>query len=88
MKSINEHESELWIQFKNELCNQNVGNWLYNGLTVKNKPRDLGYYIGYKIVESFYNQAKNKKQAVVDIIEMDDPVRFLELSKYDQKPKN
>jgi hypothetical protein len=81
------HESELWIQFKNELCNQNIGNWLYNGSTVKNKPRDLGYYIGYKIAESYYNNAQDKRQAIIDIIEMDNPIRFLELSRYDLKLK-
>jgi hypothetical protein len=82
------HEGELWIQFKNELCNQNIGNWLYNGSRTKNKPPDLGYYIGYKIVESYYNDAKDKKRAIVDIIEMDDPINFLQFSKYDQKSKN
>jgi hypothetical protein len=83
-----QHEGELWTQFKNELCNQNIGNWLYNGYAVKDKPADLGYYIGYKIAESYYNNAKDKKQAIIDIIEMEDPIRFLELSKYDQKPKS
>jgi uncharacterized protein YjaZ len=82
-----QHESELWIQFKNELCNQNIGNWLYNGSSVKNKPRDLGYYIGYKIAESYYNNAKDKRKAIINIIEMDDPIKFLELSRYDLKFK-
>ncbi len=82
------NENSLWIEFKNELCNRYIGNWLYNGSTVKNKPRDLGYYIGYKIVESYYNNTSDKKQAIIEIIEMDDAIRFLELSKYDQKPKN
>ena len=82
------NENRLWNEFKNELCNQYIGNWLYNGAAVKNKPRDLGYYIGYKIVESYYNNTKNKKQAIIDIIEMDDAIRFLELSRYDQKQKN
>jgi hypothetical protein len=82
-----QHESELWTQFKNELCNENIGNWLYNGITVKDKPADLGYYIGYKIAESYYDNAPDKKQAIVDIIEMDNPIQFLEKSKYDQKPK-
>ncbi|HTE27746.1 gliding motility protein GldB-related protein [Flavitalea sp.] len=82
------HEAELWSQFKNELCNQNIGNWLYNGSRSKNKPSDLGYYIGYKIVESYYNDAKIKSQAIIDIIELDDPIGFLKLSRYDQKQKN
>jgi hypothetical protein len=82
-----QHENELWIQFKNELCNENIGNWLYNGYAAKDKPADLGYYIGYKIAESYYNNAADKKQAIVDIIEMDNAIQFLEKSKYDQKPK-
>jgi uncharacterized protein YjaZ len=83
-----QHEGELWTQFKNELCNENIGNWLYNGNVVKDKPRDLGYYIGYKIAESYYDNAPDKKQAIVDIIEMDNAIEFLEKSKYDQKPKS
>lgn len=81
------HEKELWTAFKNELCNENIKNWLYNYSTVKDKPADLGYYIGYKIAKEYYNNAPDKKQAVIDIIEMKDPIKFLQLSKYDQKEK-
>jgi flavodoxin len=82
------NERRLWDEFKNELCNQNIGNWLYNGSSVKGKPADLGYYVGYKIVEAYYKNAIDKKQAIVDIIEMVNPIQFLEQSKYDQKQKN
>jgi len=81
------NENKLWTEFKNELCNQNIGNWLYNGFSVKDRPGDLGYYVGYKIVEEYYKNATDKKQAIVEIIEMVNPIRFLELSKYDQKRK-
>lgn len=79
------NEKQLWTTLKNELCNENTGNWLYNYSTVKDKPADLGYYIGYKIAEEYYKNAVDKKQAVVDIIEMTDPIKFLALSNYDQK---
>jgi hypothetical protein len=69
------------------LCNQNIGNWLYNGLSVKDKPGDLGYFIGYEISEEYYKNSTDKKQAIVEIIGMSDPVRFLELSRYGQKAK-
>ncbi|HYH16627.1 MAG TPA: DUF2268 domain-containing putative Zn-dependent protease [Flavisolibacter sp.] len=82
------HEKELWQALKNELCNTSVSNWLYNGRTVKDKPADLGYYMGYKIAQAYYKNAADKKQAIIDIIEMNNPIRFLELSKYDQQPKN
>ena len=60
---------------------------MYNYSTVKDKPADLGYYIGYKIAEEYYKNAADKKQAVTDIIEMNDPITFLQKSKYDQKLK-
>jgi len=81
------HEKELWKEFKNELCNESINNWLYNYNTVKDKPADLGYYIGYKIAKEYYENATDKKQAVIDIIEMKDPIKFLQISKYDQKEK-
>lgn len=81
----NKHEKELWQQFKNELCNQNSGNWLYNYDSVKDKPGDLGYYMGYKIAQSYYEHAADKKQAVADIVEMNNPLLFLQASEYDKK---
>ena len=81
------NENKLWTEFKNELCNQNIGNWLYNGYSVKDKPADLGYFIGYEIAKEYYKNASDKKQAIVDIVGMPDPIHFLELSKYDQKIK-
>jgi hypothetical protein len=81
------HEKELWQSLKNELCSANYNNWLYNGSSVKDKPSDLGYYMGYKIAQEYYKNATDKKQAIIDIIEMNNSLRFLELSKYDQKPK-
>ena len=81
------NENRLWREFKNELCNQNIGNWLYNGYSVKDKPADLGYFVGYEIAKEYYKNTSDKKQAIVDIIGMSDPIHFLELSKYDQKIK-
>jgi hypothetical protein len=81
----NAHEKELWQTFKSQLCTQKTGDWLYNMSSVKDKPSDLGYYIGYKIAQSYYNNAVDKKQAVIDIIEMKNPLQFLEKSGYDKK---
>ena len=33
-------------------------NWLYQGNQAKDRPADLGYYMGYKITESYYKNAK------------------------------
>jgi hypothetical protein len=83
----NQHEKELWQDFKDELCNSNSENWFYNYSTVEEKPADLGYYIGYKIAQAYYNKVEDKQQAVIDIIEMDDPISFLQKSGYDRQKK-
>ena len=51
----------------------------------KDRPADLGYYIGYKICESYYRNSSNKNQAVRDILEVKDFEQFLSASKYDYK---
>jgi len=79
------NENDLWNQFKSELCNTNHGGWLYNYSEVKNKPADLGYYIGYKIAQEYYKNAKDKNQAIIEIIEINNPFKYLEKSGYDKK---
>jgi hypothetical protein len=83
----NQHEKALWKEFKNEMCSDHTGNWLYNYGTVKDRPADLGYYIGYKIAEAYYKNAADKTQAIKDIIEMNNPLQFLERSGYDLQAK-
>lgn len=81
------NENKLWTEFKNELCNQNFSNWLYNGYAAKDRPGDLGYFIGYEIAKEYYKNSTDKNQAIVDIIKMSDAIHFLQLSRYDQKVK-
>jgi uncharacterized protein YjaZ len=81
----NPREKHLWLEFKKEMNGTSAKNWLYQGDAAKDKPADLGYYIGYKIVESYYKTAKDKKQAVKDILEIKDFNAFLKASGYDKK---
>lgn len=83
-----EHEKELYTKLKSELCGNNFKDWLYNYNTAKDFPGDLGYYTGYKIVESYYNKHVDKQQAIIDIIEMKDPLNFLIESGYDKNFEN
>lgn len=79
------HEAELWREFQTEMNGTSVKNWMYNGLTAKDRPTDLGYYIGYKISESHYKNSKDKHQAIRDILEIKDFPAFLEQSRYREK---
>lgn len=78
-------EKQLWLEFKKEMNGTDVSNWLYQGEKAKDKPADLGYYMGYKIAESYYKNSADKKQAVKEILEIKDFQKFLADSKYDEK---
>ena len=62
-----------------------ASNWLYQGDKAKDRPADLGYYIGYKICEAYYAHAVDKKQAIKDILEIKDFNQFLSASRYEEK---
>jgi hypothetical protein len=80
-------EKELWTEFQNEMDGKDVANWLYQGDRAVNRPADLGYYMGYKIAESYYQNSKDKERAVRDILEIKDMNEFLAKSKYAEKFK-
>ncbi|RZK93190.1 MAG: hypothetical protein EOO98_00395 [Pedobacter sp.] len=66
-----QHEAQLKQQFKEEMFLDNYGNWLYNGASNNFGVADLGYYMGYAICKHYYQQAKDKKAVVKELIELD-----------------
>jgi len=64
------HE-KLKQKFKEEMFLTEFGGWLYNGTTNPYGVGDLGYYIGYSICKTYYDNAQNKKAAVKELIELD-----------------
>jgi hypothetical protein len=81
----NPRERELWAEFQQEMDGRDLSNWLFQGDRAKGRPADLGYYIGYKICESYYKQATDKKQAIKAILEIKDFKEFLKESKYESR---
>ncbi len=81
----NPREHDLWTEFKREMDGKDLSQWLFQGDAAKDRPADLGYYIGYKICESYYKQAADKKAAIRAILEIKDFKEFLNASKYDSK---
>ena len=88
MKYGKANEKELWKLFKVEMLGQETKNWLYNGNEAPNGNADLGYFIGYKICKSYYENSKNKKTALKEIIELNytkkNVIEFLNKSKYSE----
>ncbi|HEX3761200.1 MAG TPA: DUF2268 domain-containing putative Zn-dependent protease [Kofleriaceae bacterium] len=62
------HEAALWRQFRGEMAGSDVSNWLYGGTPHGDRPADLGYFIGFRIAQAYYERATNKRQAIRDII--------------------
>jgi hypothetical protein len=87
-KHINSHihqfadsrEKELWIEFQSNMNGKDYSGWLYS--SSKDRPNDLGYWMGYKITKAYFDSQTDKQQAVKDILEMKDPRQFLIASGY------
>lgn len=69
----------------------NQSKWLWSDASNDFGVRDLGYYIGYQICENVYGQAKDKKDAIKKMIELDysdeaSVEAFVNSSKFFSKP--
>jgi hypothetical protein len=68
-------EREIETAFAADADKTDLSNWLYN--STPEKPADLGYWVGYRIVKSYYQRADDKRRAIRDILEMTNPNEFL-----------
>ena len=81
------HEAELWSEFQLAMNGTNTTAWLYNqGNASSPRPGDLGYFIGYRIAQAYYNKSADKRAALKAIIEVSDAARFLAASGYNGQP--
>lgn len=73
-KSIFEYglknECDLKAEFFNDLKSnpKDYSKWIYNGGRSKDRPSDLGYFIGYRIAEAYYEKQSNKKEALANLL--------------------
>ena len=74
-KSTKVHEKEIETAFASDEDKTDRSQWLNNG--TREKPGDLGYWVGYRIVKSYYQHASDKRQALREILEMTDSRAFL-----------
>jgi hypothetical protein len=69
------HEKDIESAFVADEDQTDLSKWLDN--STMEKQGDLGYWVGYRIVKSYYRHAADKRRALRDIIEMSDPQAFL-----------
>lgn len=79
------HEAELWRDFSAEMDKPDFSKWIYNGASSQGRPGDLGYFMGYRISTAYYARVKNKKQAVREILNIQNFGEFLKASGYGEK---
>lgn len=76
------HDKQLWTEFSAARNESNYSNWLYNGSNIKDRPADLGYWMGYQIAKAYYDHAADKRQAIRDLLELNDLEQILQGSHY------
>jgi hypothetical protein len=76
------HERQLWQEFQSAMSGTDFSKWLYNGSNSEERPSQLGYWMGYRIAATYYEQAANKTQAVHDMLHIQDFRKFLDESGY------
>jgi hypothetical protein len=71
-------EKEIESAFVADEDSEDLSKWLYNRGSLKpgDWPGDMGYWVGYRICKAYYQQAKDKRRAFRDILEISDPKLF------------
>lgn len=82
VRYVVEHEPELWERFQAEMAHRDPGYWMWAEPFAEGEPRDLGYAMGYRIVQAFYERVPDKAQAIREILGVTDYQAFLERSGY------
>jgi hypothetical protein len=78
--SVTARETAIETQFVADEDKTDRSQWIDNGTLTD--PGDLGYWVGYRIVKSYYEHAADKRRALRDILEMTDPKVFLASSSW------
>ncbi len=81
-------EQQIWADFQKDMYFNRYKNWIANYSTAsKDSYPDLGYWIGYEICKSYYENKKDKEQAIYDMLHISDYKEFLADSKWGEKVK-
>jgi uncharacterized protein YjaZ len=80
------HEQEIWMAFNKEIRGENkLGEWIGVYQPKNGWPPFMGYYVGYKICQSYYQNATDKAKAIKAIVEMESPEEILAKSSYEKR---
>jgi hypothetical protein len=72
---VKNHGKEIETAFVGDEDTTNLSSWFDNGTLTT--PGDLGYWVGYRIVKSYYDHAPDKRRALHDILQVANAKAFL-----------
>jgi hypothetical protein len=79
-------DKQIWSKFTKDMYYDGYSNWIANSQqATADNPPDQGYWIGYQICKSYFEQSTNKKQAIHEILHIQDYKAFLAKSKWEDK---
>ncbi len=70
-------ELEIETAFVKDMHKTDLSAWTDNYRAGSDEPYDLGYWVGYRIVKTYYQQASDKRGALERILRMQDPDALL-----------
>ena len=79
------HESELWARFRDVMLGRETGEFLWSQPANPEQPRDIGYLIGARIAEAYYENSSDKTKAVHEMLAVTDYPALLERSGYEKR---
>ena len=74
-EQVRGREKEIETAFTADEDSTDLSRWLYN--STLERPGDLGYWVGYRIVKSYYQRTADERFAVREIVEISAPRLFL-----------
>jgi len=78
------NEGIIWKDFKAVMNGVKLKPWMY-GSGGEGRPSDLGYWIGKRIAEAYYEKSEDKTKALEELLYLKDPQSILQFSGYDPK---
>ena len=76
------HEPELDARFSTDEDKTNLGPWMFNHTPDTGWPPDMGYWLGYRIDQSYLARARNPTKAVRAMLQVTDFKSYLRSSGY------
>lgn len=77
-----ENEESLWPQFTSSMDDQSPGDWMWQKPSNGEWPYHMGYAVGYRIVNDYYESAHDKTQAKQAILASTNARELLDASGY------